>query len=128
MAEEVKKLNVLIVEDDDMTRKLLVIEFKRRGHNVLEYSDAAAAMGSIGKERNPLDAAIVDLMNMGYGGNIGDYLRNFVEYKNIVVLYYTALTKQQFDNKILQRENTYFIHKQPGSLKQVADKIESVCR
>jgi len=124
--ENEKKLNVIIIEDDDIIRKLLTIEFKRRGHTVIEYSDAAAAMSDLKREPKPLNAAVVDLMNMGYGGNIGDYMRNQKEYKSIAILYYSALTKQQFNTKILEQPNTYYAHKEPGSIKQVVEKIESV--
>jgi len=58
MEENIKKMNVMIVEDDDMTRKLLVIEFKRRGHNVLEYTDAARVMENMNREKPPVDAAV----------------------------------------------------------------------
>jgi len=123
---EEKKLNVMVIEDDDMTRKLLVIELKRRGYNVLEYTDAALAMSELEKEKKPIDVAIVDLMNMGYGGNIGDYLRKHPEYKGTAIFFYTALTKQQFNTKILDTPNTYYIHKEPGSIKAIIEKIASL--
>jgi len=116
----------MVIEDDDMTRKLLVIELKRRGHNVLEYTDAAAAMLDLERDKKPIDAAIVDLMNMGYGGNIGEYLRKKAEYKDVAIFFYTALTKQQFNTKILDIPNTHYIHKEPGSIKVMIEKIESL--
>jgi len=121
-----KELNVMVIEDDDITRKLLVIELKRRGHNVLEYTDAATAMSHLEREKKPIDVAIVDLMNMGYGGNIGDYLRKHSEYKSTVIFFYTALTEQQFNTKILDTPNTYYIHKEPGSIKAMIEKMESL--
>lgn len=126
MEEVEKRLNVMVIEDDDMTRKLLVIELKRRGHNVLEYTDAAAATFDLDREKKPIDAAIVDLMNMGYGGNIGDYLRKKPEYKGVAIFFYTALTKQQFNTKILDIPNTHYVHKEPGSIKLLIEKIESL--
>ncbi|HOL22265.1 MAG TPA: response regulator [bacterium] len=126
MGDIKNKLNVMVIEDDDMTRKLLVIELKRRGHNVLEYTDAAAAMLDLERDKKPIDAAIVDLMNMGYGGNIGEYLRKKAEYKDVAIFFYTALTKQQFNTKILDIPNTHYIHKEPGSIKVMIEKIESL--
>ena len=126
MEEAEKRLNIMVIEDDDMTRKLLVIELKRRGHNVLEYTDAAAAMLDLERDKKPIDAAIVDLMNMGYGGNIGEYLRKKAEYKDVAIFFYTALTKQQFNTKILDIPNTHYIHKEPGSIKVMIEKIESL--
>ena len=63
-------------------------------------------------------------MNLGYGGNIGDYLRKMPEYNETIIVYYSALSKQQFNTKILEYPNTYYIHKEPGSIKMVVDKIE----
>ena len=123
-----RKLRVMIIEDDDTIRKLLAIEFKRRGHEILEFADTAAAMLILNRQPKPgLDAAIVDLMNIGYGGNMGDWLRKMKEYMSIAVLYYTALTRQQFDSRILDKPNIYYMHKEPGSIKQVVEKIENVC-
>ncbi|MCX8081804.1 MAG: response regulator [bacterium] len=121
-----KQLNIMIIEDDDTIRKIITIEFKRKGHNVLEYTDAAAAMQDLEREKKPIDVAIVDLMNMGYGGNIGEYLRKQNEYRNIPIFFYTALTQQQFNTKILDTPNTHYIHKEPGSIKILVEKIESL--
>ncbi len=116
--------SVLIVEDDDLTRKLLVIEFKRRGHKVLEFADAASAIQAVEKDKPRIDAAIVDLMNMGYGGNLGDYLRSYQEYRCTMLVYYTALTRQQFNTKILKTPNTYYIQKLPGSISLLINRVE----
>ena len=82
-----EKKIVLIVEDDDITRKLLTIEFKRRGHMVIEYGDAATALAAIQREKPPVDAAVVDLMNIGYGGNLGDFMRKFPEYRDTKIIF-----------------------------------------
>ncbi|MCL5674521.1 MAG: hypothetical protein M1501_02085 [Candidatus Omnitrophica bacterium] len=119
----IKPRNVLIVEDDDMLRRLLCMEFKRKGHNVLEYRDEAYASSGIERDKPPIDAAIVDLMNVGYGGNMGDVLDRYPEYRNVMIIYYSSLTDQQFNKKILNRPNTYYIHKVPGSIKQVVSKV-----
>lgn len=116
--------NILIVEDDDITRKILVMEFKRRGYNVFEHADADSAMRFIEREKVEIFGAVIDLMNLGYGGNIGDYLRKMPEYNQTIIVYYSALSKQQFNTKILEYPNTYYIHKEPGSIKMVVDKIE----
>ena len=124
---ESERKNILIVEDDDVIRKLLAIEFKRKGHIVHDYTDAAAAMLEIERDKPRIDSAIVDLMNMGYGGNMGDYLKRFPEYKSTMIIYYTALMQSQFNTKILDSPNTYYIHKLPGSIKTVVDKaIEGI--
>jgi len=119
-----KTKKVLIIEDDDTIRKLIAIECKRKGFEVLEYRDAASAMSTIDRNKPDIDVAVVDLMNMGYGGNIGEYLKNHSEYKNTRVIYYTALTEKQFNSSILDAPNTYYVHKVPGSIKKVIELIE----
>ena len=109
--------HVLIVEDDDVIRKLLCIAFKKNGHTVLEYPDSSFAMTDISRNKPRIDAAVVDLMNMGYGGNMGDFLRKMPEYRATMVIFYTALTQQQFNTKILNAPNTYYVQKTPGSFK-----------
>jgi DNA-binding response OmpR family regulator len=128
MAEKIEERGkngkkVLIVEDDDTLRKLLVIECKQRGHEVLEFLDAAEAMRIIERDKPQIDAAIIDLMNMGYGGNLGDFLRKFAQYKSTKVIFYTALSDRQFNKRILKQPNTFYIQKEPGSIKTVMDMI-----
>ncbi len=115
---------ILIVEDDDTIRKILVIECKRKGFEVLEFRDSASAMTAIKRKKPVLSAAVVDLMNMGYGGNIGQYLRGFDIYKKTKVIYYTALTERQFNTDILNMPETYYVHKEPGSIKKVIEILE----
>jgi len=122
----VARKNVLIVDDDDTMRKLLVIEFKRRGHKVFEYLDTVSALETIKKEKPPIDAAVIDLMQKGYGGNLGEELRKFPEYKSTTVIYYSALTPDQFNTEILEHENTFYVQKVRGSINELIEKIESL--
>jgi len=48
------------------------------------------------------------------------------EYRSIAIIFYTALTKQQFNTKILDVPNTHYIHKEPGSIKMLVEKVESL--
>ena len=124
--QEKKVKNVLIVEDEDTIRKLLAIECKQHGYTIIEFRDAAEAMRVIDKTKPQIDYAIVDLMNMGYGGNLGDSLRKHTQYRTTMIIYYTALTDKQFNKKILDAPNTFYIHKIPGSIKTVINKITGV--
>jgi DNA-binding NtrC family response regulator len=127
MAEQAeKKLNVMVIEDSDNTRQLLVMAFGRRGHNVLEFANSVSAMSVLERGKEPVDVAIVDLINMGYGGNVGDCLRKIEQYRNTRVIFYTVLSLRQFDSKILKAPNTYYVHKEPGSIKLLVDKAEEI--
>lgn len=116
--------HIMIVEDDDTIRKILVIECKRKGFEVLEFRDAASAMTAIERNKPKIDIAVVDLMNMGYGGNIGEYIRKYSEYKNTKIIYYTALAENQFNTSILDMPDVYYVHKVPGSIKKVIEFLE----
>lgn len=119
-----KTKSVMIVEDDDTIRKILAIECKRKGYDVLEFRDAASATSMIERNRPKIDVAIVDLMNLGYGGNLGQYLRNYQEYKKTRIIYYTALTEKQFNVNILDMPDVHYVHKVPGSVKNVIELLE----
>jgi DNA-binding response OmpR family regulator len=118
--------NVLVVEDDDTIRKVLVMEFKKKDYRVFEYPDTVSAIESIKKEKPKVDAAIIDLLQKGYGGNLGEELRKYPEYKNTKIIYYSNLTKEQFDDKILKSENTFYLHKEPGSIKKLLELVDSL--
>lgn len=119
-----EKKCIMIVEDDDTIRKILVIECKRKGFEILEFRDAASAMTLIDRNKPKIDAAIVDLMNLGYGGNLGEYIRKYPEYKKTKVIYYTALTQNQFNTSILDMPDVYYVHKIPGSVQKVIQLLE----
>ncbi|MCX7705044.1 MAG: response regulator [bacterium] len=116
--------SIMIVEDDDTIRKILAIECKRKGFEVLEFRDAASAMTAIDRNKPKIDAAVVDLMNLGYGGNLGEYIRRYSEYKNTKIIYYSALTENQFNTSILDMDNVHYVHKVPGSVKKVIELLE----
>ncbi|MCM8765065.1 MAG: response regulator [Candidatus Omnitrophica bacterium] len=124
MMNEEKTKVVMIVEDEDTIRKILAIECKNKGFEVIEFKDAVAAMTYIDRKKPKIDMAIVDLMNLGYGGNLGQYIRNYEEYKNTKVVYYSALTEKQFNTGILDVPDTYYVHKVPGSIKKVIELLE----
>jgi len=115
---------VMIVEDDDTIRKILAIECKRKGFEVIEFRDAASAMNIIDRNKPKIDAAVVDLMNPGYGGNLGEYIKRYNEYSKTKIIYYTALTEKQFNTNILQVPDTFYVYKIPGSVKKVIEILE----
>lgn len=125
---ETAKLNVLVLEDHAGTRKLLAMEFQRRGHRVIEFADAATAIVALERKRFPLDVAVVDLINMGYGGNAGQWLRASADYRNVPIIYYSGLERRQIDQRIFADPATCYMHKDPGSISRVVDKAESFSR
>lgn len=81
-------------------------------------------MDGINRKKPKIDVAIVDMINIGYGGNLGGYLRKYDQYQSTRIIYYSALTEKQFNNNILETPGTYYVQKVPGSIKTVIEIIK----
>ena len=81
-------------------------------------------MRVIDKTKPQIDCAVVDLMTVGYGGNIGEFLKKYPQYRATIVIYYSALTEKQFNRGILNMPNTFYVHKEAGSIKTVMERMD----
>jgi DNA-binding response OmpR family regulator len=63
----VKKMSILVVDDDPKIRKLLAVNLEKREYAVQEASNGDQAIKSI--EQNPPDLLILDLIMPGVSGN-----------------------------------------------------------
>ncbi|NOY67667.1 MAG: response regulator, partial [Gammaproteobacteria bacterium] len=82
--------NILIVEDDDMSRELLQKRVKRAGYNVSAVEDGQCALDSL--KNNPVDLVLLDIMMPGMSGF--DVLQNIKQdnaMKNTSVIMISAL-------------------------------------
>ena len=112
------KKTILLVEDDTVIRQSLKLMLEAScGYKVIEAPSGAAAINILSREKPVLDAAILDIMMTGQGGSVGDYLRKQEQYDIILIIYYTGLNKNQFNNKIL--EGALYVHKEAGSIKKL---------
>ena len=97
------KKTILLVDDDEVIRQGLkaIIETETE-YNVIDVSSGSGAIAILSARKPQIDAAILDIVMQGHGGSVGDYLRKTPDYKNTVIIYYSGLDKNQFDNKILE--------------------------
>jgi len=119
------KKNILVVEDNKEMRKLIKIVLEKNfGYEVLDLPNGAAAVRLLITEKPDITAAVLDIMMMAHGGVIRDYLTKESKYKYIPIIYHTALSKEQIDERIL--EGALYIHKESGSIKKVGVVLEDI--
>lgn len=84
--------SVLVVDDDDKLRKLLVKYLSDNGFHVVNAMDAVIALELLNNEE--IDIIILDVMMPGESGiNFVSRIRNVQEYKEIPVLMLSALNE-----------------------------------
>jgi CheY-like chemotaxis protein len=59
---------ILLAEDDDSVRELLVATLRGYGYSVLEAADAKAALAIAAESSNPIDRVITDIIMPGMTG------------------------------------------------------------
>jgi CheY-like chemotaxis protein len=64
--DDYKKYSILIVDDDELLRKTIVFDFKRRGFNILEAGNGTEAIGIVKSTR--IDLVISDIRMPGGDG------------------------------------------------------------
>jgi putative two-component system response regulator len=118
------KKTILLVEDDPIIRQSLKIMLENNcNYEVIEAPNGVSAIAILSSKKPNLNAAILDIMMAaGHGGSVGEYLKKNPQYDTILIIYYTALEKHQFDNKIL--EGALYINKQTGGLKKLEEILK----
>lgn len=118
------KKTILLVEDDPIVRQSLKTMMEDScGYEVIDAPNGVSAINILSSQKPKLNAAILDIMMAaGHGGSVGDYLKKHPPYDALLIIYYTALDKHQFDNKIL--EGALYINKQTGGLKKLEEILK----
>lgn len=113
---------ILVVEDTSEIREAVKVYLEEvLGYEIITAVGGALALQMLRKEKPHLDAAVLDIMMMGHGGTVGDFLKK--EYKGIPIIYHTALTREQFDNRLL--EGAYYIYKgEERGLKKLGEILQ----
>ncbi len=116
---------VLLVEDTGSVRAALKEAMEKDyNYEVLDFPDGAHATPKIDREKPHIDAAVLDIMMLGHGGTIADQLKRTSQYKEIPIIYHTSLTKEMFDNRLL--EGAHYVKKAPDSIQQVGEILKKV--
>ena len=117
------KKTVLIVEDNNEIREALkTILETGHGYEVLASPNGASAIATLGFKKPHIDIAILDIVMKGHGGSVKDYLKKNPQYEQVPIIFHTGLTKEGFDNKIL--EGAHYIHKESGSIEKILEILK----
>jgi len=119
------KKTILVVEDISTIRESLKTALETSfGYEVITALDGANAIAILKTKQPDLDAAVLDIMMRGHGGSVKDYLMRKSKYKDIVIIYHTALDKNQFDNRIL--EGAYYTQKGSNSIEVIGALLQKL--
>ena len=117
------KKTVLLADDDNLIRlSLKTILETNYGYEVIEATSGISAVAMLSSKKPHIDAAVLDIVMAGHGGSVGDYLKKTPEYSDVLIIYYSGLDKNQFDNKIL--EGAIYIHKESGGFKKIGETLQ----
>ena len=113
---------ILIIDDNAQLRGIL----KRYLQNFLNCEiftspDGFSATKFLDAEKPALDAIVLDVMMKSHGGSVACYLRSNPQYRDVILVFYTGLQRQQVDRKILG--DAWFVHKSKGSLMEVVSLL-----
>ena len=79
-----QKLRVLFVDDEQAIRDIMKIELPRMGHDVVMCEDGYAAIKAL--EKQPFDAAIVDLRMPGLSGwDVIDHIKKVSPETEVII-------------------------------------------
>ena len=89
---------VLVVDDSAFYREIVRDTLEKEcGVQVIEAPNGSIALNILADQKPSIDVAILDMMMMGHGGTVREYLLKTPQYKNTQILYYTGLDPNQID-------------------------------
>lgn len=113
---------VLVVDDSREIRELLTAYLEAfLDVNIITAKNSVAAIAMLRKNSPNLCAAIVDVLMLGYGGTLVDYLRSDPHYENIAIAFYTGIDRRLLDRRLT--EETQFFSKGPRGLEKVIECV-----
>ncbi len=114
---------ILVVDDHDGVRELLKAHLGDLwGYEVFTYPDGLSATKFLEEESPDLDAIILDVMMRTHGGTVAQQIKKDPKYKNVLLIFYSGLSKSHIDSKIL--EGGHFIQKSEHSLKEITTLLQ----
>jgi CheY-like chemotaxis protein len=115
---------VLIVEDEDLVRALVVRALRSRGYQCREARDANEALRLLEREQAQIDLVITDVVMPGMsGGGLGDRLA--LLRPELPVLYTSAFVDEDVIRRGLLEQGRPFLQK-PCSPRDLARKVREV--
>jgi len=118
--------NVLLVEDDEMVRRITSQMLGAMGYTIFPKSTPLDALEFLKKENAPIDLVITDVIMPEISGKeLGDRIKAIRP--DIKVLFMSGYSTDAIFPQGVLNEGVYFIQK-PFSLNDLAQKISSVIR
>ena len=109
---------ILIVEDNEGMRKLIKTVLEENfGYDTLDVPNGVGAVNLLAKRKPDIDAAVLDVMMLGYGGSVKEYFTREPKYKDMPIIYHTKLKKKEIDAKLL--EGARYVYKEAASVKEI---------
>ncbi|MEI8169370.1 MAG: response regulator [Rhodoferax sp.] len=114
--------NILIVEDNAETRKLLTIALKRPTHRIIEASDGLSALKAA-KEHKPIVMMLDILMPGGVNGfQVCEMVKSDAELKDTYVILISGLSEaSDFEEAKRAGADAYFV--KPFRLKRLVEVV-----
>ena len=123
-----KKVKILIVEDDAMTRQCYVVAFSKAGFIVLQAQDGLEGLDIATREKPGVILSDI-MMPIMDGIEMLKALRGADDYgKNVPVILLSNLNPDiaKVDEKVPEPGPVYYIIKSDFTFKQVVEKVEEI--
>ena len=113
---------VLVVDDSQEVREVVRVYLEAfLDVEVITAGNSIAAMEILDKESPDLCAAVVDVLMLGYGGVLVNYLKSDPRYSDIPMVFYTGIDERILDPRLTA--DTKVVRKGQDGLSQVVDAI-----
>lgn len=115
---------ILLAEDEEVLRMLVVDTLEDEGHLIVETSDGEEALKRI--EEETFDLIILDyMMPLLTGLEVIEKINHMPERKNSKILMLSAKSQKADQERVLQAGATHFMSK-PFSPMELARKVEEI--
>lgn len=115
---------ILVVEDDDMVRKVLTRMLKRAGFHVIEAANGEEAISACDEKGTSIDLMMTDLMMPKMGGReLVDRLKK--SHPALRVIFMSGYTEGAIAHQGILDPNLHFLEK-PFESKQLIEKVQKV--
>jgi CheY-like chemotaxis protein len=116
-------INILAVDDNERVCKV-VKEYltKMLDCEVTVCLDGYHALKHLDDKQPDLDVVILDIMMRTHGGAVAEQLRRMPRYRNVLLIFYTALKAHQVEKRFVR--GAYVVHKGEGALEKLAEIIQ----
>ncbi|MHB1024638.1 MAG: ATP-binding protein [Desulfobacteria bacterium] len=116
--------NILLVEDEEMVRKLMLEGLRRDGYSVLAAENAKEAISLLERDARPIDLLLTDLMMPGING-MELAQRLMLSHPAMKVLLISGYTEEEIGKLVRKESGTAFLQKpiSPTALSRMVREV-----